>query len=55
MSEKFTRAILHHAEEEKYGQSRAYEQSEAVGLFVLAILTGLWAGLTVRTRRGGGL
>jgi len=41
------RAILQHAEEEKYGQSRAYEQSEAIALFVLAILAGLWAGLTV--------
>jgi len=49
MSEKaiFQQPILHHAEEEKYGQSRAYEQSEAVGLFVLAVLAGLWAGLTV--------
>lgn len=47
MNTKYSQSILHHAEEEKYGQSRAYEQSEAVGLFVLAVLAGLWAGLTV--------
>lgn len=45
MSNKFTQPILHHAEE--LGQSRAYEQSEAVGLFVLAVLGGFWTGLTV--------
>jgi hypothetical protein len=38
-------AIQHHAEE--LGQSRAYEKNEAVGLFVAAVLAGLWVGLTV--------
>jgi len=40
-----TQPILHHAEE--YGQSRQYAKQEAVGLFVLAVLAGLWAGLSV--------
>lgn len=40
-----TQAVLHHAEE--YGQSRPYEKNEAVALFVLAVLVGLWAGLSV--------
>lgn len=44
MSSK-TEAVLHHAEE--YGQSRQYTKQEAVALFVLAVLAGLWAGLSV--------
>lgn len=45
MSSKTQQPILHHAEE--FGQSRAYDKTEAVGLFVLAVLTGLWVGLSV--------
>lgn len=37
--------VLHHAEE--LGQARAYDKQEAVSLFVLAILAGLWTGLTL--------
>lgn len=42
---KITQPILHHAEE--YGQSRQYARQEAIGLFVLAVLVGLWTGLSV--------
>jgi hypothetical protein len=47
MSENISQPILHRASEEKYGQSRPYQQTEAIGLFVLAVLAGLWIGLTV--------
>jgi hypothetical protein len=46
MSEKaIFQPVLHHAEE--LGQSRPYDKTEAIGLFVAAIGAGLWTGLTV--------